>query len=243
MIELLSPGIFDKDKIISGVSKRIVEAFPPYGFTVSNAEIANDEEVLHNRRILANELGVDYSKMAFQKQIHGDKIRYISQGADNTLESDGMMTDCKGMIISISIADCAAVLIYDPIKECICGVHSGWMGTKLKICTKAISMMIEKFKSNPSDLIVYVSPCAGGDRYEVGREVADFFPRSIQELPSGKFLFDNKNEIRLQLIECGIRKNNMEISEICTISDESYHSYRRDGIKSGRMSAFIGMRL
>lgn len=243
MIELLSPNIFDKDKIISGVSKRNVESFPPYGFTVSNAEIANDEEVQQNRMILASELGFDYRQMAFQKQIHGDKIRYISQGADNALESDGMMTDCKGMIISISIADCAAVLIYDPVIECICGVHSGWMGTKLNICKKAVRMMNEKFKSNPSDLIVYVSPCAGGDRYEVGKDVADFFPRSIKELPSGKFLFDNKNEIRLQLLDSGIQEQNIEISEICTISDENYHSYRRDGIKSGRMSAFIGMRI
>ena len=67
MIELLSPNIFDKDKIISGVSKRNVEAFPPYGFTVSNAEIANDKKVLQNRMILASELGFDYLQMAFQK--------------------------------------------------------------------------------------------------------------------------------------------------------------------------------
>jgi polyphenol oxidase len=242
-IDYIQPKIFDGHNIIAGVTKRNLADFMSYGFTISSAKIADSDTVLSNRIFLANEIGINFSNMIFQKQVHGDYIRYVNSKSDDNIESDGMYSNQIGIVINISIADCAAVLIYDKNKKVICGVHSGWKGTSLNITGKAIQILKNEFVSNPDDILVYISPCAGGDKYEVGAEVAELFPRSIKPKENGKFLFDNKNEIYLQLIEEGILEKNIEISDICTISNTDFHSYRRDGDNSGRMSAFIGMSL
>jgi len=241
MIEILKPKIFDENKIIAGVTLKNLQNYPPYGFTVSNGEIASDHIVESNRIALADALGVNRANIGFQKQVHNDNIRIMSF-KDNVIDnSDGMISSEKQFILSISIADCAAVLMYDPVNEVICGVHSGWKGTQLNITNKAINLLIDKFDTNPNDLVVYVSPCAGGDKYEVGPEFADIFPNSILKISNEKYLFNNKKEIKSQLLKSGVNELNMEVSDICTISDNNFHSFRRDKESSGRMSAFIGM--
>jgi hypothetical protein len=55
------------------------------------------------------------------------------------------------------------------------------------------------------------------------------------------FLFDNVAEIKHQLLEAGLYEQNISISGLCTIRDERFHSYRRDGERAGRMVAFIGI--
>ncbi|MCK5742328.1 MAG: polyphenol oxidase family protein, partial [Chlorobi bacterium] len=92
-----------------------------------------------------------------------------------------------------------------------------------------------------NDLKVYLSPCASVKKYETGQEFKEYFPDSV--IQSGeKYYFDNHKEIKNQLIQSGINADNIEVSDVCTISDTDYHSFRRDGNKSGRMSAFIGIR-
>jgi len=242
-IDFIKPTIFDGYNIIAGVTKRNIGKNMPFGFTISSAKIADSETVLSNRKLLANEIGIDFTKMIFQKQVHGDYVRLVNSNSDSSIESDGMYSNQIGIILNVSIADCAAVLIFDKVKKVICGVHSGWKGTSLNIAGKAIQILKNEFASIPEDLLVYISLCAGGEEYEVGSEVGELFPRSIKPKGNDKFLFDNKNEIYLQLIEEGIPEKNIEVSEICTISNTDFHSYRRDGDKSGRMSAFIGMSL
>ncbi|MGA2297735.1 MAG: peptidoglycan editing factor PgeF [FCB group bacterium] len=250
--EILKPSIFPDSKIISGVTKKNLAIFPETGFSISPAKILSVEKVNEHRKYLAENFGYSNQKelighFKFQKQVHEDTIEivnrntvsfdYLKQGVH-----DGMICAESEIFLCVSIADCCAILIYDPINEIISAIHSGWTGTKLKIVPKAINILKNKFNSNPQDLLVYLSPAASGDRYEVGWEVAQHFPNSIKKSLNEKFLFDNRNEIKLQLIECGVPPQNIETSEVCTISDLDYHSFRRDGNKSGRMAAFICMK-
>ena len=241
-IDILVPEIFPKDKILSGVTKKNDELFPPFGLSISNGDILNDEEVLSHRTILAEFLGYNIENLKFQKQIHSDKIQIVDKNTPNNLETDGMFTTEKGLVLNISIADCTGILIYDPINEVIAAVHSGWKGTQQNITKIAINKLSESYHSNPKDLLVYLSPSAGGSNYEVRWDVAQYFPNSITQINETKYLYDNKKQIVLQLEECAVDKNNIEISDICTIDDKCFHSFRRDKSKSGRMSAFIAMK-
>ncbi len=242
-IDILKNRIFAGNHIISGVTKRNLENYPIHGFTISKSKIADDSQVIKYRNELANQLGIMTNLMKYQKQIHSDVISYVDEASENFVESDGMISDKIGIVLNISIADCAAVLLYDYHQRIICGVHSGWRGTSLNITRKCIEKMINEFSCNSEYILAYVSPCAGGDVYEVGPEFTDIFNnRSIKKTTDGKFLFDNRTEIYHQLIESGISPNNIELSDICTITNHDFHSFRRDAEKSGRMSAFIGMK-
>lgn len=240
-LDIEYPRIFPKNNVISGVTKRNADLFPPYGISFSNADIYSDAEVEKSIETLSEYLSINRESNIFNHQVHSDKIRKVTKG-DKLADCDGMYTDEKGIILNAKIADCAAVLMYDTHKQCILALHSGWRGTKQKISIKGINILENEYSSNPKDILVYISPAAGGDVYEVGEEFAEFFPNSVKQKDSGKFLFDNKHEIFLQLISTGILESNIEISPICTITNIGFHSFRRDKDVSGRMTAFIGMK-
>lgn len=240
MIDLLLPEIFPKSKIISGVTKVNYHLFPSSGLSISAGEILTQFEVLTHRQKFAELINIDFGKLKFQKQVHGDRIRIIDSNSIIE-ESDGMITSEKGLVICISIADCGAVLVYDSENEVIGAVHSGWRGTQQNIVSKLIIMMVENYSSKVENLLTYISPCAGGDLYEVNWDVAQYFPESIKQISDDKYLFENAKAIKLQLLSSGIKSVNIESANICTISDTNFHSFRRDKAKSGRMAAFIGM--
>lgn len=241
-IDLIRPKIFDDNEIISGVTKKNISGIWNLGFTISAAIIADPYTVLANRRELAMTIGVASYNMRFQKQIHSDIVRIVGSNSESIVESDAMITNEIGLVLNISIADCAGILLYDKINRVIAAVHSGWRGTSLNITNRTIMMMQNNFSTEPKSLLAYISPCAGGDKYEVGEEVAKLFPNSIKDIGNDKFLFDNRLEIKSQLLRSGLKVENIEVSSICTIVNHDFHSYRRDGAKSGRMSAFIGMK-
>jgi YfiH family protein len=239
--EILIPEMFPKNKIISGVTKRNLHLFPDKGFTISNADTFSLQEIETHRKFLAEVLCVEYKRLKFQKQVHKTDIQIVTQNTPNGLETDGMITSEKGLILNVSIADCLAILIYDPINEIIAAIHSGWRSTKDNIAGKGIQLLLDKYNSNPWDLLVYLSPCASGRNYEVGYDVAKYFPENTIQINKNKFLFDNQKQVFNQLIESGVNRENIEASDICTIANPEYHSFRRDKDKSGRMSAFIAM--
>ena len=240
-LTIIKPEIFSKFNIISGVTGKNSELFPPNGLSFSNADLWSDEEIEENKRKFASLLGIAPNAMKYQQQTHSDIIREITRHSEYEA-SDGMYTSEKGIVLNIKIADCTAVLIFDPVREVIMGLHSGWRGTRRNITAKGINTLMEKFGSDPKEILAFLSPAACGKCYEVGREFADFFPRSTTLLSTGKALFDNRREIAFQLMDAGILEKNIEISQYCTIESSIFHSYRQDGHFSGRMSAFIGMK-
>lgn len=232
--------IFSEKKIVAGVTKRCADKFGGFGLTFSTNDFINREVVDKNIGLLALQLGVARERIIFQRQTHSDKIRIVDNNSILDF-SDAMITNVKDLCLCVRIADCAGVLIYDEKKEIICAVHSGWRGTSKNIVGKSIMQMSTTFGSNPKDLLVYISPCASVENYEVGKEFLEYFPESTIER-NNKFYFDNKKQILLQLINAGVALENIEISPKCTIADRNFHSYRRDKEKSGRMCAFIMMK-
>ena len=239
-LDYICPEIFDKTKIISGVTQKNLSLFPKFGLSLSKADILSDDDLFLHKRVFAKLLGTNNELMKYQTQTHSSEIKEVFADTPDT-ESDGLFTSAKGIILNVKIADCVAILIFDPKKEVIMALHSGWRGTAHNICKKGITLIKEKYNSNPEDIIVYISPGASGEKYEVGEDVANFFPNSINKISENKYLFDNKKEIKSQLISAGILESNIEVSELCTIDNQLFHSYRRDKQLSGRMSAFIGM--
>lgn len=239
-IEILQPEIFPKDQIISGVTTKNTQ-FKPNGLTFGRSEYVAEDVVKHNIKKLAEYLGVEDSEIKFLHQTHSDKIWLVDRNFQNAY-GDALVTPQKGIILAVKIADCAGILLYDPKRKVVAAVHSGWRGSSKRILPQTIELMAKEFGTNPQDLLGYISPLASGERYEVGEEVAQLFPRSIHKNSDGKYFFDNRKELLLQFKETGVPSSNIEISEFCTIGTLSLHSYRREGKHSGRMAAFIGMR-
>ena len=162
------------------------------------------------------------------EQVHGNEIAVIEcisavpTGVDGREfpDSDGIVTDQRGVALGIYVADCCAVYIADPKTPAIGLVHSGRKGTELGIVTNAIRQMTERFGSDPANMIVQLSPCIRPPHYEI----------------------DFTSEIIRQCLALSVQY--IHDSGTCTACHLArYYSYRAEKGKTGRMLAVLGLDL
>lgn len=240
---IIKPQIFRKyPEIVFGFNTKIgEESNPPYNFNVSFS-VGDDKAVVkENRQNYFNALGLAKEQIAFQNQIHSDKITYVNRGG-NCGESDAMITDRPGLGLAISTADCTPIFIYDKINKVIAAVHSGWRGTEKRILFKTLLRLSEHFGSKPNNLIAYIGPSICQKLYEVGDEVAKLFDKKYL-LPRKDKYFLNVSHVNYDIfLNFGIKKENIQWSYLCTMELAGLlHSYRRDGENSGRSLGIIAM--
>jgi copper oxidase (laccase) domain-containing protein len=86
------------------------------------------------------------------------------------------------VFLSVTVADCTPILIYDPVKQAVGAVHAGWRGTVRQITAKALQKMQEEFGTRPENCFAYVGTCIDEKNFEVGIEVADEFKPDLKGL-------------------------------------------------------------
>jgi polyphenol oxidase len=246
LIRIERPHIFPQT-ISAGVTERNVDFFPNTGFSLLKGQILTQEGVEEHRAIFAQMLGMPRETMRFQQQVHGSVVRRALSGDPRTepfIESDGLVSAEQGLTLCVGIADCAAVLLYDPVRKAIGALHSGWRGTKENIVQVGIEKMQELFGTEPASLLAYISPCASGECYIVREDVAQYFAEPvIRRVNDEEYTFDNRAQILQQLRILGVQMQNIQVANGCTIMNPHYHSHRRDGVRAGRMVAFIQMKI
>ncbi len=240
MIETLSFELF-KNKLLSGITLKNESQELPYGFSINKGDLYSNSEVKSMRIGLAKTLGIDYTNMVFISQTHSDIVEIFDKERDSYF-ADAIITNQAGVCLNVSVADCIGLILYDSTNKVLAAIHSGWKGTQQNIAKNAVEKMSQVFGSNPRNINAIISPSASGEVYEVGKEVADYFPNSIKQISESKYLFDNKNQVKLQLIEAGVNIDKIIIQKECSITDLRFHSFRRDKDKSGRMSVFAMMK-
>ena len=235
-MRIIDRNLFDAN-VVSGLVTRNSDIFHPYGFSISETEYINTQYVENCKQQLALELKIDKKNILKQKQIHSDRILVVEDN-NAIAEADAMITKHIGICISVSLADCIGVLIYDSSQKVIAAVHSGWKGTHLNIIGKVIDKMISEFNCESQNLQFYISPSALVDNYEVGKEFIDYFPNTT-EIRNGKIYFDNLKTLKLQIFEKNCKKENIYCSPLDTFTNEDLQSFRRDKKNAGRMTAYI----
>jgi hypothetical protein len=206
-----------------------------------SSHVGDDQaNVDENRRRFFEAIGVsEEAKRVYQNQIHSANINLVNGEAGIVLESDALITREPNVLLAVSVADCTPILLYDPFSHIVAAIHAGWRGTEQMITLTAVRNMIE-LGAEPKNIFAFIGASASGAKYEVGLEVATLFDeKHLRELGNQKFLLDVKAANFDQLLFSGISKEQIEVSPLCTISDERLHSFRRDGKRSGRMLAVI----
>ncbi len=178
------------------------------------------------------------SHLAIPIQRHTDNVKWIDNpGIYKNI--DGLVSNLKNKIyLSISVADCVPVCMFDPKTENFALVHSGWRGTYKKITNKAVFLMIEN-GSIPKDILVYCGVSISKKNYEVGSDVASLFSKGNSSTFGKKFLLDIKSQIKDDLISIDLLEKNISIEQNCTYNNMTLPSYRRDGEQAGRITFFM----
>ena len=185
-----------------------------------------------------DEIGLKLENTAIPEQVHGNEIKWVKLPGEYE-NVDGLISSNPNLILSLKVADCVPVYLFDPKSQIFGLIHSGWRGTKGMIVNEGINLMIKK-GAQLKDIKCYLGPSIGQCCYEVGDDVSRFYSsKSKILLDSNKVKLNIKLEIKLELERMGVLAKNINISNLCTFELSKFHSYRRDGLEAGRMYATI----
>jgi polyphenol oxidase len=183
--------------------------------------------------------------ITIMEQIHGANVIYTSGSVLPVKACDGLITDNKGIFLGVKTADCMPILIADLTKKIVGVIHSGWKGLLNGIMDNTILQMIS-LGSNPNNIISVIGPHIGSCCYEIDeKRMEAFYKRFGNECAiksvDGKLFLDLAITAKNNLVFLGLQDKNIEIVQICTCCNSLFPSYRRDGVKGGRMLSIIGL--
>lgn len=183
--------------------------------------------IAKNREKIARLMGV--KTLISTNQVHGAEIGLVT-AAPFAETCDALVTQEKAMGLMIKHADCQAAIVYDPIKQVVANIHSGWRGSVQNIYAKTIDFLKRTAGSKPENLLVGISP-------SLGPECAEFIhfrkelPESFWQFQVRPNYFDFWAISRAQLHEAGVLPHHIQVAELCTFKEKSdFFSYRRDKV-------------
>lgn len=221
---------------------------------------------------IAQNLNIDKRKIILPKQEHTDNIRIIEEKdiidnkynfdekdsldiIDSNLvtnlfyklrDIDGLITNVKGAILATTFSDCTPLFFYDPIKNVIGNIHSGWGGTTKKIGAKAVDMLVNQMGCNPKNILCFIGPHIRKDHFLVNDDVKEIFENTFPDIcknynvieetnlhnEKGKqYRIDTTLINKIMLKEKGILEENIFDCNLCTVCNKDmFHSRRAEGI-------------
>jgi polyphenol oxidase len=146
------------------------------------------ERVEENRQGFFRAIGAEKMRVVTLQQIHSDIIHPIhSAPPQNVLKGDALITNERGVLLTIQTADCIPILLADTKHRAIAAIHAGWRGTLRRIASKTLGRMQMAFGTRPKDVIAALGPGIGRCCYEVGEEVVKDF---AAQFPEARLWFD-----------------------------------------------------
>lgn len=217
-----------------------------------NLGILTDDDqglVAHNRRLLAESLGLDVDAIAIGVQVHGAEVLEWGAGAPAPAPAerdaelphvDGHATERADLALLVLGADCLPVALAARARTGAPGrvamIHCGWRGLAGGIVERAVA----GFSEAPSAAI---GPGIGGCCYEVGPEVLEAFAGldgvvAAGEARQGHGMLHLRAVARHKLAAAGVA--DIQEVDFCTsCRTDLFFSHRRDQGVSGRQGGVV----
>jgi polyphenol oxidase len=192
-----------------------------------------DYQIFKNRQIFLEKIGISDKYVVGVVPVHGSNTAIVTEKNSGTFipAADGLITAHKSLFLSITVADCLPVIIYDPKKEVLALLHCGWKGLWKNIIVEAIKKINENFMVYPEKLFAGIGPGISNCHFEVREDLINkfgSFPEAVVNRGNHSFL-DLKLIAKRQMEIAGLKSGNIEISPVCTFCEsEKYFSHRKD---------------
>lgn len=202
----------------------------------------NPAHVAANLQRIAQQLkheNPNWINYVWGKGVHGKSIAHVHPHSPQEIPGvDGVMTKNVGLSLMMKHADCQAAIFYDPKNHAAANVHAGWRGSAANIYREAVQHMRQAFGSNPSDLLVCISPSLGPEEAEFINYRTEL-PESFWGFQVRPTYFDFWSISEHQLQAEGVLPHHIEVARMSTYANSNdFFSHRRDKI-SGRNATCI----
>lgn len=242
----------------------------PYATLNCAYHVGDDAEaVLHNRRLVTEKLAFPLEAWTCGEQVHGkavavitakDKGRGLLDRQSALQDTDGLVTNVPGILLTSFYADCVPLYFYDPVNQAVGLAHAGWKGTVAGISVSMVETMEREYGSRREDIRAAIGPSIGGCCYEVDEAVMQHVrvwldePQGNDEYnhsaskriytpaADGKTMLNLKECNRHIMMKAGILPDHIECTTWCTsCHPELFFSYRKENGVTGRMASWIGL--
>ena len=209
-------------------------------FSMNPAAHVHDDEraVMQNRRLVQQILGLR-NQPYWLDQYHSTRIVDLDRAGPDC-RADGSTVTRDEAACVVMTADCLPVLLTDRKGQRIAALHAGWRG----LADGILEAGVEQF-SPADDVIAWLGPAIGPEKFEVGEEVISLLSTENltqaawcrKSAKTGKWLVDIYKLASLRLQMSGVTE--VSGGGYCTFTDEQrFFSYRRQG-DCGRMATLI----
>lgn len=229
---------------------------PPFGSLNLGSGVGDDPAaVARNRQLAAEACGCPAGGTAWMRQVHGADVAYAAAAARGAAGSatepsavpdagpgpavDAIFTDVPGLALGVLVADCAPVLIADPLARIVGAAHAGREGMAAGVVLALVRAMAGA-GADPARMRAVIGPAICGQCYEVPAQlrarIAAAVPAAGCVTRKASPGIDIRSGVAAQLASAGVRA--VRRDPRCTAEAPELYSYRRDG-RTGRFAGLI----
>jgi YfiH family protein len=213
---------------------------PPYdGLNLADHVGDDPEAVAENRRRVLAAVGPAGQRLATMQQVHGRDVALVDGTEATPPTADALVTTTPGVVLTVLVADCTPVLLWDRRARVVAAAHVGRRGLAAGVVAATVEAMTT-LRGRPDRMYAVIGPAVCPEHYEVPpqmqAEVAAAAPAATASTSDGRTALDIRAGVLAQLRDCGVSLG-MHMPQ-CTAETPSYFSYRRDAT-TGRFAGLV----
>ncbi|HET7791518.1 MAG TPA: polyphenol oxidase family protein [Gemmatimonadales bacterium] len=175
-------------------------------------------------------------------QVHGARVRWHESAGEGWVIHDGVdghATSAKGVLLTVTVADCIPVYLAVPSRGVMALLHAGWRGVAGRVLERGVEVLKQHTHAVSHDIVMHCGVGVCGTCYEVGSEVAAKLTGVDPGVPTH---VDLRAVLAGQAAELGV--GSVSVSPWCSAHDrERFYSHRGSQGRDGRMVAYLGQPL
>lgn len=203
------------------------------------------DRVRTNVARVAEALGSSPDRFVMMRQVHGAEVRLVGAVPAESPCCDALLTRTPGLVLVVRAADCLPVLLADSRTGVIGVAHAGRRGLAAGVVPRLVAKARELGAGG--ELRAWLGPRVCGGCYEVPAtmraEVTAVEPAAWATTRRGTPSLDIAAGVVAQLQRLQVRVVDVAallgVAAACTVESPDLYSYRRQGVRSGRLAGLV----
>src|SRR5437667_9601065 len=124
--------------VVAGITTRA------HGFSLGLWSEENVGQVMSRWRAVGAAVRPRFPGVVLAHQVHGTTVRWHAATTDGWLIVDGVdghATGARGLLLTVTVADCIPVYVAAPDKQVVALLHAGWRGTAGGILERGVELV------------------------------------------------------------------------------------------------------
>ncbi|MEI6478209.1 MAG: laccase domain-containing protein [bacterium] len=222
-------------------------------FAHAGQRVGEQVEVMNNRLGFARAAGFPLENTIVLRCAYGTDLMEVTEAdrakgvycLETALSGEILTTEETNLFLVIMVADCLAIAVIDPVKQCLAIAHAGYREVDNGVPSLAVKAMVQRYNSHPGDLLVVASPCLSRESNLMATMEFATHPdwhRFSRQTEAG-WNVDFRGLAQSQVAKEGVPPSQIQFSRIDTFGSPNCFSHRESqlgGRPNGRMAMVVG---